>query len=81
LLRSNQVLADAVAVQLMRNEETQTPTATSSVMFGPSRAKHAPHCSAWPKNCRKAAVRFSPFASMPTKEEAEDTDLEQVNRG
>ena len=80
LLRSNQVLADAVAVQLMRNEETQTPTATSSVMFGPAASEtRAPNPVPGRKTAGKPAVRFSPFASMPTKEEdAEDTDLERV---
>ena len=82
LLRSNQVLADAVAVQLMRNEETQTPTATSSVMFGPASSEtRAP----MPVPGRKAAggkpaVRFSPFASLPTStDEADDTDLDQAS--
>jgi len=81
LLRSNQVLADAVAVQLMRNEETQTPTATSSVMFGPASSEtRAP----MPVPGRKAAggkpaVRFSPFASLPTTDEADDTDLDQAS--
>ncbi len=80
LLRSNQVLADAVAVQLMRNEETQTPTATSSVMFGPAASEtRAPVPVPGRKTAGKPAVRFSPFASMPTKEEAEDTDVENVS--
>jgi serine/threonine-protein kinase len=80
LLRSNQVLADAVAVQLMRNEETQTPTATSSVMFGPAASEtRAPIAVPGRKTAGKPAVRFSPFASMPSKEESEDTDVEQVD--
>jgi serine/threonine protein kinase len=79
LLRSNQVLADAVAEQLMRNEETQTPTATSSVMFGPAASEtHAPIPVPGRKTASKPAVRFLPFASMPTKDDADDTDLEQV---
>jgi serine/threonine protein kinase len=66
LLRSNQVLADAVAVQLMRNEETQTPTATSSVMFGPAAGEtRAPSPVTGRKRNPKPSVRFSPFASVP----------------
>jgi len=78
LLRSNQVLADAVAVQLMRNEETQTPTATSSVMFGPASSEtRAPVPVPGRKTAGKPAVRFTPFASLPSRgEDADDTDLE-----
>jgi serine/threonine protein kinase len=80
LLRSNQVLADAVAVQLMRNEETQTPTATSSVMFGPAASgTRAPVPVPGRKTAGKPAVRFSPFASTPARtEDADDTDLESA---
>lgn len=35
LMRSNQFLPDAMVYQLVRGEVEQTPTATSSVMFGP----------------------------------------------
>lgn len=35
LLRSNQFLPDAMVYQLVKGEVEQTPTATSSVMFGP----------------------------------------------
>lgn len=66
LLRSNQVLADAVAIQLMRNEETQTPTATSSVMFGPAAGEtRAPSPVTGRRRATKPSVRFSPFASVP----------------
>ena len=81
LLRSNQVLADAVAVQLMRNEETQTPTATSSVMFGPASSEtRAPMPVAGRKvGGGKPAVRFSPFASLPRPADVDDTDLETAS--
>ena len=80
LLRSNQVLADAVAVQLMRNEETQTPTATSSVMFGPAASEtRAPIPVPGRKTAGKPAVRFSPFASMPSKD-TDDTDMERSSK-
>jgi hypothetical protein len=71
LLRSNQVLADAVAIQLMRNEETQTPTATSSVMFGPSSDEHrAPSLVAGHRRTTKPSVRFSPFSSVSAPPES-----------
>ena len=78
LLRSNQVLADAVAVQLMHNEENQTPTATSSVVFGPAASDtRAPAAIPGRKSGAKPAVRFSPFASAPNLDanESDDTDL------
>ena len=62
LLRSSQVLADAVAIQLMRNEETQTPTATSSVSFSPALSEtRAPIIVPGRKTAVKPAVRFSSF--------------------
>jgi len=76
LLRSSQVLADAVAVQLMRNEATQTPTATSSVMFGPAAGEtRAPNQVTGQKRSTKPSVRFAPFASVsqePNRERDEN---------
>lgn len=69
LVRSNQVLADAVALQLMRNEDTQTPTATSSVMFGPAESgTRAPVPVSGRKSSARPAVRISPFASTTVGE-------------
>jgi serine/threonine-protein kinase len=77
LLRSNQVLADAVAVQLLRNEETQTPTASSSVMFGPASSEtRAPSAVVGRNTPGKPVVRFSPFASTPTGADTEEIALE-----
>jgi eukaryotic-like serine/threonine-protein kinase len=83
LLRSNQVLADAIAVQLMRNEDNLTPTATSSVVFGPTADENrAPIPVQGRKSGEKPAVRFSPFASAPTsgRSEPDDTDINRENQ-
>ena len=78
ILRSNQVLTDAAAVQVVCVQETQTPTATSSVLFGPSSDdSRAPSPVAGYKKDTRPSVRFLPFAK--TKSESsqapDDTNL------
>lgn len=63
ILRSNQVLTDTAAVQVVCVEEAQTPTATSSVLFGPSSDDNrAPSPVAGRRKDTRPSVRFLPFA-------------------
>jgi eukaryotic-like serine/threonine-protein kinase len=73
ILRSNQVLTDAAAVQVVCVEEAQTPTATSSVLFGPSSNDRAPSPLAARKKDTRPSVRFLPFAK-PTTESSQAPD-------
>jgi len=62
LLRSNQFLPDAMVYQLVRGEIEQTPTATSSVMFGPlsnPSMEVAANRSESPRASQKPMVRFT----------------------
>ena len=64
LMRSNQFLPDAMVYQLVRGEVDQTPTATSSVMFGPSsltsvETAQPVSASTGAKSAQKPMVRFT----------------------
>jgi len=68
ILRSNQVLTDAAAVQVVCVQEPQTPTATSSVLFGPSsNDDRAPSPVVGRKTDTRPSVRFLPFAKAKSE--------------
>ncbi|MGC4066965.1 MAG: hypothetical protein QM784_20475 [Polyangiaceae bacterium] len=60
-MRTNQFLPDAMVYQLVRGEVEQTPTATSSVMFGPmsNPAMEVPERSRERRTSGKPMVRFT----------------------
>ncbi|HMA91846.1 MAG TPA: serine/threonine-protein kinase [Polyangiaceae bacterium] len=72
LMRSNQFLPEAMVYQLVRGEVEQTPTATSSVVFGPGSETDVetaePSSRAAPKTRSKPMVRFSALGRPITPE-------------
>lgn len=78
LLRNQDALADTMVNKLMRDEQTQTPTATSSVSFGPAESDaRAPAPVSGSKISGRPAVRFSPFNTpVPS---VDDTELQRIS--
>lgn len=84
LLRSNQFLPDAMVYQLMGGEVEQTPTANSSVMFGPlsNPALEIPEQarSEW-RSGQKPMVRFTALGRPLTPDTEGSTNGETVEGG
>lgn len=82
LMRSNQFLPEAMVYQLVRGEVEQTPTATSSVVFGPSSeadlSASEPSSRAAPKTRSKPMVRFSALGRPITPEAFGEVDRQEM---
>jgi eukaryotic-like serine/threonine-protein kinase len=82
LMRTNQFLPDTMVYQLVRGEVELTPTATSSVMFGPSSMTDLQVVEPVPrkpgaKSAQKPMVRFTALGrplAPETQDEPIDTD-------
>lgn len=87
LMRSNQFLPDAMVYQLVRGEVELTPTATSSVMFGPASVSSvesavpdpARSVSTAQKSSRKPMVRFTALG-RPLAPDAESAAASSAGR-